>query len=569
MGLPDVRINIRNGALGQVPASNAKVQMAIGICALGIVGFFYAFGDMITAQAALGQGPLLEEVALKLATGGGPAYAMPVNPTTTGSASAVTKNSPTGAAGTVAVTVATALTIRLKIIVGGTNGTMTYQYSVGGASFSATLASTGGTFTTLVPNTLTNATFAAAQTWVANDVYQLNTDGTVVLAGTGPVASNVTHTDSPLDNYSVLVTTTTAGALGVGQFVYSLDAGVTPSGQILIPTGGVYVIPNTGIVLTFASTFGLADTFSFTTTTASFTTGDVTTTLTSVFQNAATWGILTVVGTPTSAASAASLASTVDAQMTVAKSAFRYARALIECPAGPLAESDSTIATAFVNFVSDRVMVCVGTALTASPLTGRQLHRSSAWATAARLSSTEISEEPSFVGRGPLAYVVGLTKGIDRDENATPFLDAARFCTLRYVPGEPGVYVTRGMVMDVPGGDYSRISRGRVMDVACTTTRQGLLPYLNGTVNVDTKTGFIAEVDARNIEITVNQKLKDTIVSKGDASGASVVLSRSANILSTLAEPVTVRVIPLAIIEEFDVDIGFSNPVLTAQLGLG
>ena len=565
MGLPDVKISIRNGALGQVPPSNANVNLKIGICSLGIVGLFYSFGDMITAQATLGQGPLLEAVALALATGGGPVYAMPINPSVAGSNSAVTKTSPTGAAGTVAVGLAPGLTINLKIVLGGVNGTMTFQYSVGGAGYSATQASIGGTFTYAVPSTLTSAIFASGQTWVAADVYTINTDGTVVRTGSGPAATNVTHTDSPLDNYSPIITITTAGALGVAQFTYSLDGGLTQSGQILVPSSGTYVIPGTGVVVTFASTFGLADTFSWTTTTASYSTGDVTTTLTAVLANSAQWGFLHVVGMPSNAANAASMASAVDAQMTVAQTAYRFVRAIIECPTS---ESDSTIATAFVNFVSARVGVAVGTALTSSPLTGKQLHRPSAWSITARLSAVAISEEPSFVGRGPLAFVNGLTKGVDRDENATPFLDAARFMTLRYIPGIPGVFCTRGMMMDTPGGDYGRISRGRVMDVACSVTRAGLLPYLNGTVNVDTKTGFIAEPDARAIEATVTQKLKNSLVSNGNASGASVVLSRTANILSTLAEPVTVRVIPLAIIEEFDVDIGFSNPVLTAQLGL-
>lgn len=565
MGLPDVKISIRNGSLGQVPPSGASAQMKIGICSLGIVGLFYAFGDMITAQASLGQGPLLEAVAQALATGAGTVYAMPVNPSAAGANGSVTKVSPTGAAGTVTLSLAPALTIKMKIIAAGSNGTMTFQYSVGGSSYSATQASTGGTFAFLVPGTLTTVTFATGQSWVSNDVYTVNTDGTVVLAGSGPAASNVTQASSPLDTYSGLIATTTAGALGVAQFTYSLDGGVKTSAQILVPSGGVYVIPNSGIVVTFASTFGLGDTFSWTTTTASFTTGDVTTALTSILGNSAQWGFLHVVGMPSSSANAASMASTVDAQMTVAQTAYRFVRAIVECPT---TESDSTIAAAFVNFVSARLGVAVGTVLTTSPLTGLQLHRPLAWAVTARLGSTAISEEPSFVGRGPLAFVNGLTKGVDRDETATPYLDAARFMTARYIPGIPGVYVTRGQMMDIPGGDFNRISRGRVMDVACSTARAGLLPYLNGTVNVDTKTGYIAEVDAKNIEVIVTQKLKDVLVSNGNASGASVVLSRTANILSTLAEPVTVRVIPLAIIEEFDVDIGFSNPVLTAQLGL-
>lgn len=565
--LPDVRITIQDGALGQVPASGANLQVKLGICSAGIVGLLYAFGDILSAQATLGQGPLLEAVALALGTpgSGSPVYAMPLTPSTAGTASAVTKVSPTGAAGTVAVTVGPRATLRLKIILGGINGVMTFQYAVGTGSYSATQTTVAGAFPFLVPGTLTTATFAAGQTWVANDVYTLNTDGTVVLTGSGPAASNVTQVSSPLDVYSALITITTAGALGVAQFTYSVDGGVNNSGQILVPSGGVYVIPNTGLILTFASTFGLADTFTFTTTTATFSTGNVTTGLTSLLARAETWGWVHIVGTPSSAANAASLAAVVDAQMTVAQVAYRFAFGTTECPT---AEGASVCNAAFASFASARTMVCAGTALTGSPLTGYQLHRSSAWAVTARLGSVAVSEEPSFVGRGKLAYVIGLTAGIDWDENATPGLDAGRFCTLRSIPGLIGVYCTRGMMMAQPGSDFDRVSRRRVMDVACATTRAALLPYLNGTVRVETDTGYIDERDARAIEAVATQKLVDAIVAPGNASGCSVVLSRTANILSTRNEPVTVRVIPLAILETIDVNIGFQNPAITASLGL-
>src|SRR4051812_25469484 len=101
MSLPEVKIQIQDGALGQVPASNANVQVKLGIAALGIVGLLYSFSDVNTALATLGQGPLLESIALALAAGGGPVFAMPLKPTTAGSNGSVTKVSPSGAAGTV------------------------------------------------------------------------------------------------------------------------------------------------------------------------------------------------------------------------------------------------------------------------------------------------------------------------------------------------------------------------------------------------------------------------------------------------------------------------------------
>lgn len=560
MSLPNVTITIQDGSLGQVPASNANIQVKMGVCSLGIVGLLYSFGDINTAQATLGQGPLLEAVSLALAVGGGPVYAMPLNPTTFGTSTASpTKVSPTTSAGTLATTVAPASTILIKIVTGGTPGTFTFQYSVGGAAYSANVASTTDPFTYVVPGTLTKLAFAN-QTYTTAAVWTINTDGTISLSGTGTV-SWVTQTSSPLDAYAMQVVITTAGALGAAQFTYSLDGGNIASGQTLVPSGGVFVVPSTGVVLTFASTFGLNDSWSWSTTTASFSNGDVTTGLTSLLANAATWGWVHIVGMPTSAANSASLAATVDAQTTVAETAFRFVFGVVECPT---TESDSTVATAFAAYANKRIMVCAGTALTISPLTGRQLHRAAAWAVTARLGKIVISEEPSFVGRDRLDFVVGLTTGTDRDENATPFLDAARFCTLRYFPGRIGVYVTRGNMMASPGSDFNLVSRIRVMNVACSITRSALLPYVNGTVRIDPKTGFIDERDAQAIERVVNGQLKAAIVNPGYASSSSVVLSRSANILSTRNEPVTVRIVPLGILETLSVNIGYSNPALAA-----
>jgi hypothetical protein len=49
-------------------------------------------------------------------------------------------------------------------------------------------------------------------------------------------------------------------------------------------------------------------------------------------------------------------------------------------------------------------------------------------------------------------------------------------------------------------------------------------------------------------------------VNPGDASSASVVVNRTANILSTQILPVSIRVVPLGCAKTISVDIGFQNP---------
>src|SRR2546421_288132 len=83
--LPDVVIQIQDGALGQTPASVANAQAKVGICSDGIVGQVYSFSDIGGAQQSLGQGPLVDAIAHTLAVAGGPVYAIPANPSTYGS----------------------------------------------------------------------------------------------------------------------------------------------------------------------------------------------------------------------------------------------------------------------------------------------------------------------------------------------------------------------------------------------------------------------------------------------------------------------------------------------------
>jgi len=559
--LPDVSMTIADGGLGLVPAAVANASAKIGVCSDGVVGTVYSANDNGTASSLLGQGPLVDCVAHTLSVAGGPVFALPINPRVAGSASAVARGVQIGT-GALTVTFAPRQSIAIKILVGGTNGTATFAVSLGGGAYGASVATVGGTFPYSVPGTLTTVTFASGQTWVANDIYTVATDGRVSLVGSGPAATNVTNGSSPLDAYNVQLTVITTGAPGTGVFSYSIDGGNSVSGQILIPSLGgdglsKYGIPGTGVVLNFSGTFTAGDTYSFTTTTAGFNNTDVTNALTTLLAAPIDFGFVHIVGMGADSAAAAATAAVVQTAMGTAEAGFRYMFAVTECPTS---ESDATVAAAFGTTVAIRVSVCAGDFAAISPLNGRILRRNLAWVYTARLALIPAGEDPAFVGRGALPNV----KSIYRDEQATPLLDAARLVTLRTFPGRPGYFVTNGNMMASPGSDFGLVQRRRVMDVACKVVRNAELPFLNGSVRVDKKTGYIDERDALTFEATVNSQLRAAIVATGMASDSTVVMNRTTNILSTNSEPVTVRVLPLAYLKFIQTNIGFTNPALVA-----
>lgn len=568
MPLPSVTITIRNNGLAQVPASSANASVTLGIASDAVVGQLYNFGDPGTASSTLGQGPLVENVADKVTVGGPGQMAMALNPTTAGTFSAVDTTLVTGVA-TVTPSAAPAKTLDLKIITGGLNGVATFAYRLNAGPYSAPIAIVVGASVHLIPGTLTRVTFAAAQTWVANDVYTVSTTGLITLVGSGPAASNVTQASSPLDGYAVRVVIDTAGGLGAGQFKWTIDGGNNTSGQVLIPSGAKYAIPNTGIVLTFSGTFVALDDYRFTTTTATFSTGDVTTAMVALRALPFEWFMVHVVGMGANAAAAATMASTMDTQMAAAESEFRYAFGVVECPTsgsivtgGVSVETDTTVATAFASFVSERTMVCAGDVQHISVLSGQMLRRNVATVATSRLCGIQPSEHPGHPATSGTLKKPDLqnVKSLYRDESATQGLDAARFTTARTHTGFPGYYITRGNMMAISGTDFSSVMNRRVIDIACTVTRRTVLPILNQKIAVDKTTGFIHTLEADAIESIIENALRAALVSRGDATDVHAAVKRDEPILTTKTMPITIGVTPYGYPEKIAVTIGLRNP---------
>ncbi len=553
MSLPGITMTIEDGALGTLPPNTAGASAKIGICSKGTPGTIKGYSDINTLKNDLGSGPLVEAIGQVLNVAGGPVYAVPATPSTAGTAGVNGTGGGTThvgpGTGTVAVSLAPDRIIVAKISTGGILATSQVQFSVNGGAYSAPVPTAA---TIRVPGTLTVLSFAAG-TYVLNDTYTVATSGVVTPSGAGPT---VTQASSPNDAYDVIIQISTAGGLGVGAFLYSIDGNNSVSPLIAIPGGGVYAIPGTGLVLTFAGTFTAGDTYSFTSIAAAATVSDVTTALDYLGGQPTEWDHVHVVGAPTTAANAYTLAVAVDTKMTGFETAFRYAYAVTECPTG---EADSALISAFAAFSSKRVVVCAGDAGLVSPITGKTTRRNCAWVLTARIALITQEEDPAWVGRGALSGVSSLY----RNEGATQALDEQRFTTLRTHPGRPGYYITNFRLMAPGGSDYTYGMNRRVMDTACRIVRQAELNYVNQDVAIDPTTGYIDEKEAQRFEADVNSQLRSGVIAPGLASSAKVVMSRTINLLSGAAQPVTVRLVPKAYLKHIDTSMGFSNPAVS------
>lgn len=549
MALPNVTLNILDGALGIAPPNTSGVHLKVGLAPLGIINTIQScFGsDSKTLQSLVGRGgPLAEAASLCK----GQVLLASVNPSTYGTVGAVTKVA-SNSTGALAIAAEPFTSIIGKVSTAGPVGTAKVQFSTdGGNTYGAPVL----TASTVMCPQAPFITFAfAAGAYVVADFWTVAVDGTVVFTGTGENGLTVSSV-SPVDAYSVIVDVVTAGAFGTAQFVYSLDGGNTFSATITVPSAGTYVIPDTGLKLTFSSApLGNQDQWTCTVTGASYSSGDLTTCLNVVTAPSQQgYGFLHLVGAAASVAASATLAATVEGILDTAAANYRFVRALLEVPQ----DTDANIEAAFASTVAVRVNGCGGYETVVSPLNGRQQSRNIAWTTASRAAAVPVSVDLGRYADGPLSNITALT----RDENATPGLDASRFTTHRTFTGVPGVYVTTGRLLAAAGSDYSLWQNGRVIDVAATTTRLALLQFLNSSLRINPN-GTINEKDARRIEDFATSALQTALTQPGDASAVQVIVNRTANILANQTLPVSVRVLPIAYSKIITVDLGFTTSI--------
>jgi hypothetical protein len=554
-----ISFNILDGQLGQLPATIANAIVQAGVCANGTANTMYGLGSVSTASSTLGPGPLTENVADTISVAGA-CYAAPINPSVAGSIPAMTHLG-TGA-GTITPTLAPASAVTLKIILGGASGTFKYATSVGGGAYGPTITSAAGVNTVLVPGTLTVLTLAD-QVYTVAAVWTVSTTGVISLSGTGTVGW-VTQVSSPLDAYDLFVKVTTAGALGAAQVTVSVDGALGNSvvGPILVPSGGVYVIPGTGIVLTYASTFVVGDTYESIAVPAGFSGGDMSAMLTAIGNSPNQFVGIHIAATAASSAAAVSLASTLDTSLTAFAVAYRFVFGVIE---NPQTESDATIEAAWNAFSSLRVMVCCADVLHISSLSGNIIRRNCAVPIVSRLASINPSIDPGWVGGGKLANVAPATTTQTwfRNESSTPGFVPNRLTTITTQPTKgQTIFSSTGVMMAPAGSDYASIMNRRVMDVACTTVVGAVVNNVNQGLVVNKATGTIYDPEASKIEGFVVAQLSAVLLTPKppDATSVSANIDRSENILITGDYSITVGITPKGYSHRINVTIGFVNP---------
>lgn len=361
---------------GQIRASSqqlARAAVHLDVSPLGTANTLIPIGDPSSIQSLL-DGRLAELCAFT-AQKGQSKYAMPVNPSVAGVLGPVVQNG--FGVGTIVAAMAPYKAITTLCILGGAVGVATFRFSLdGGVTYGPVTLSAA---TVKVPGTYTTLSFAAA-TYVATKTHTAGIDGTMT-PGSGWVGV-VTQASSPIDDYEIVCTVLKTGAPGATNLQVSLDNGnSTFIASALVPSGGVVVLPGTGIFLTCAgASFTQFDTYTFLAVGPNFSTTDLNNALTAL-RAISTLQITEVhVGSmPSSAAGAFSAAATLDAAVLAAFSSNNFDwNAICDCPSK------------------------TGGMRITSPLTGRKHLRPLSWMVMEIYGRTDPKDEIAATAVGPL-----------------------------------------------------------------------------------------------------------------------------------------------------------------------
>ena len=507
-----ITINLRDGGLGIINSLNLGLMVSMGICsAYATLGAtlppVQAFSQVDDAVAALGQGPLTEDIAYKLNVSGGSVLTVPIATDTAG----VVKND------------------------------------------AGSVITSSGNFTAHATGTGTIS--IASGTPFDNDKLLVNVvslgTGTAAYVANGNVAIQVSLDGGNTYGQRIVVPTSGTVALTKAGGAVSQDRGIVL--QLTVST-------TTFLPGDFHTAHCEAPQFSTTSLGYAFT---------ALLADPNIWSLghlcgweqagVSGSGTGSDAQKAAAQFSAVDAAMQTSFAAGRDARFIIDLPSA--ADADLLAAFSSASNSSGRVSKCATTSVVTSFLTGAQRVTANGTPYSARLAGITPSTSPGANRdqSGPLVGPLANILRTNRDERTNPGLFDQGFHTVQTIPGYNGIFSDIGRTSAVNGSDFVYIMNQRVIDICVAGSRQAAIHYQNASFDVDDN-GHLSAAVVQAINTFVAGKIQ--AMAGTEFSAVAVSVYASDNILSTNLLRFKVRVRPKGYAKDVMVDIGFVNPAL-------
>lgn len=556
-------LTVSDGGLG-ISAAGQRPVAVVGCCSSGTAAAPTTIDTLDGLTSTFGYGPAVRDAAAILSLAGGSVILCRAASATAGALGGFCQEGGgTSAAGTLSAdgsntsTAVPALTgtpdqpyaVRVVVTTAGANlaATPVFKLSLdGGVSYLAT----GSVTASATPQAIGSTGLLIAWTdgsFVLNDFW-------LAVGAACPTDNDATGTSvpafsgTPNDAYDIRAQVTAAAsslAALTATVKFSTDGGNSYGDPVAIPSTGVYVIPNTGVTVTFgAGTFVVGDIFRVKTSAPLWSTGGLGTALDALAPMAGQYEFVHVAG-PVDVTSAA----TVKAWGVAREAAGEYVFAQCEARDNATGESDTARNAAisgatpgFSGYDGGRYLDVHASYGYVQSFThpGSYPRRSLAALRSARLASEPVQRHPGRVKSG---RIEGLMPDPDGSSsllhNVATYtsLDTARFSGAQNVKGQArGRYFFTSRTMAAATSDFSEIQRIRVMCVAATAALAQMSTYVADDIAVKSDgSGQITEAEAQRIDGEIKAVMKRAVVLDPNTFASAVAASviRTNNLLST------------------------------------
>jgi hypothetical protein len=411
---------------------------------------------------------------------------------------------------------------------------------------------------------------------------------------TGP-GGTVAISGTPSELFLIHVVIVVGGDNGVARFRYTLD-GVTFSALRTVPTGGSFVVPDSGLTLTFDDTapFVAGTTYDAIAFPATFDGNDLDDASDALLAVPNRWKAILWAFLADTTENAATLAAQIGAVHASMADQARMSRALLPVggvddegllafqsenatPAGHAAAMSTfggNVRGHLEDYEDIRVACFAGVQrmFVSNKIEGwHQPYVPISYSAAGRVARFTRATNIGWVGAGRLTEVTKIT--FDERVAGEQLHDIGVNTTRTHI-GRPGYYFTNGLLKAPVGSDFRYLSWGLTFDLIAEVTHDALLPFINSTVRVNSDGGgTIHPFDAARIEGVVNAAIRVAVLEplneqgfKGLVSAAEFTVDRTHNILSTKKLLGNVRAVPLANIEQMDVTAGFFTALASVDV---
>jgi len=364
-----------------------------------------------------------------------------------------------------------------------------------------------------------------------------------------------------IDGYGTMDFKISINILDGYKYNFSLDDGLTTSKTRRIVSSGSFVLPGTGLTITFGTkeSYVTGDIYSIDVTGPKIAASDLAAAFTTIKDYATQFYAVVVYDGLKTAADSATLFTALDAELDSCEANKYYLSGVMGF--GELSSVSDT-QDALADLVSNRIQVVPATCVPYSAMSREGytgLTQSLIYPYISRLARCLISEDPGQVDRGALDGVVT----IFNDEALNGTFDDYQGVTARRFRGKTGWYVTNSWMKGDPGEDVQYVQHRRVMDVACAITYATSVNFIKRPTRSN-KDGTIFEVDAvtyeAQIESAITSALKNAPNSagtKGHISNFKYVIDRTTNLLQTKTIYGTLSIQPLGYPDFIETTISF------------